>query len=75
MLLVSYITYRNILTNTEFCIAFSETSYLVMLCIVTLFNINKDVLLMTMGNWFLMNLRENSCLTMEFRKLVHLVVV
>ena len=43
----------------------------VMLCVVAFFNFNKGVLLMTMGNWYLMHLRENSCLTMEFRKLVH----
>ena len=47
----------------------------VMLCVIALFNIIKGVLLMTMGNWYLMHLRENSCLTMEFRKLVHPLVL
>ena len=47
----------------------------VMLCVVALFNIFKGVLLMTMGNCYLMHLRENSCLTMEFRKLVHPLVL
>ena len=42
----------------------------VMLCVVALFNVIKGVLLMTMGNWYLMHSRENSCLAMEFRKLV-----
>ena len=41
----------------------------VILCVVALFNIIKGVLLLTM------HLRENSCLTMEFRKLVHPLVL
>ena len=45
-----------------------------MLCVVALFNIIKGMLLMTMGNWYLMHLRANSCLTMEFRKLVYPLV-
>ena len=47
----------------------------VMLCVVALFNIIKGVLLMTMGNWYLMHLRDNSCLAMEFCKLVHPLVL
>ena len=47
----------------------------VMLCVVALFNIIKGVLLMTMGNWYLMHLHENLCLPMKFHKLVHPLVL
>ena len=47
----------------------------VMQCVVALFNIIKGVLLMKMGNWYLMHLHENLCSTMEFRKLVHPLVL
>ena len=65
---VIYITYVNIFTDAEFFNLFSETSY-------ALFYIIKGVLLMMMGNWFLMHLRQSSCLTMDFRKLMHPLVL
>ena len=47
----------------------------IMLCVIALFNIIKGVLLMTMGNWYLMHIRENSYLTIEFLNLVHSLVL
>ena len=67
---VIYITYSIIFTKV---LMYSVKP--VMLCVVALFNIIKGVLLMTMGNWYLIHLRKNSVLTMEFRKLVHPLVL
>ena len=67
-------TYGNIFTNTYFFNVYSETGYSI-LCVIVLFNIIKGGLLMTMGNLFVMHLRENSCLTKEFRKSVHTLVL